>query len=91
MLTVIAMADYLWSVDVEEEAVLVAFITFVKEGLHVGADSTLYRGISYPFPCLRWLWRLKRELHFLTQQRLTYGYDWGRVINGNSWEVRIIR
>jgi hypothetical protein len=38
MLPVIVMADYLWSVDVEEETVFVAFITFVKEGLHVRAD-----------------------------------------------------
>jgi hypothetical protein len=42
MPTVIVMTDYLWSIDVEEQAVLVTFISFVKEGLHVGADSTLY-------------------------------------------------
>jgi hypothetical protein len=36
------MADYLWSVDVEEQAVLVTFISFVKERLHVGAHSALY-------------------------------------------------
>jgi hypothetical protein len=41
MPTVMAIADYLWSVDVEEEAVLVTFISFVKEGLHVGADCAL--------------------------------------------------
>jgi hypothetical protein len=35
-------ADYLWGVDVEEQAVLVSFISFVNERLHVGADSALY-------------------------------------------------
>jgi hypothetical protein len=54
------MADYLWSVDVEEEAVLVAFISLVKGGLHVGTHGAFYRGITNPFPCLRRLWRLQK-------------------------------
>jgi hypothetical protein len=41
MPTVIVMADYLWSVDVEEQAILVTLVSFVKEGLHVWADSAL--------------------------------------------------
>jgi hypothetical protein len=36
------MPDYLWGVNVEEQAVLVTFISFVKEGLHVRADSALH-------------------------------------------------
>jgi hypothetical protein len=41
MPTVIVMADYLWSVDVEEQTVLVTFVSFVEEGLDVRTDSAL--------------------------------------------------
>jgi hypothetical protein len=50
---------YLWGVDVEEQAVLVTYVSFFQDELHVGAHCALGRGIANPFPCFRRLRRLK--------------------------------
>lgn len=50
---------YLWGVDVEEQAVLVTYVSFFHDDLHVGAHCALGRCIANPFPCFRRFRRLK--------------------------------